>query len=137
MSKRMGVWIDHRKAVIVTVTPAGETAEEIDSGVEKQLGRIDGVRSTTPYESQLVPADDNQERKLKAHYNAFYDGVIGRIRHADAILILGPGEAKGELSRRLKKDAPAAAIVGIETTDKLTDRQVMALVRDHFAEAQQ
>ena len=48
----MGLWIDHRKAVIVTVSGKGEKTSVIESKAEKQLGRFDGVRSTTPYESQ-------------------------------------------------------------------------------------
>ena len=51
---------------------------------------------------------------------------------ADAILILGPGEAKGELADRLQKEALRGRIVGIETVDKMTDRQVAARVRQRF-----
>jgi type II secretory pathway component PulF len=47
----MGLWIDHRKAVIVTVSDTGEETSVIESKVEKQPGRFAGVRSITPYES--------------------------------------------------------------------------------------
>lgn len=134
MRHQVGLWIDHRKALIVTLTPGGETKELVVSGVEKQRGRIDGVRSTTPFESQRVPADDRQERRLKARYDAFYDAVIERVGGAESILIVGPGEAKGELSKRLRKHALGGLIVGIETSAKLTDGQIGALVREHFLE---
>ncbi len=65
MKTAKGLWIDHRKAVIMAVTEKGEVVKEIVSLVEKQLGRFEGMRSTTPYESQLVPADDSQERGLR------------------------------------------------------------------------
>lgn len=52
MKTNMGLWIDHRKAVIVTVLGKGEETSVIESQAEKQPGRFDGVRSTTPYESQ-------------------------------------------------------------------------------------
>ena len=35
---------------------------------------------------------------------SYYDEVIAVIRDAQAILILGPGEAKGELKKRLERD---------------------------------
>ncbi len=54
----MGLWIDHRNAVIVAVSGKGEKTSVIESKAEKQPGRIAGVRSTTPYESQKVSADD-------------------------------------------------------------------------------
>jgi len=60
--------------------------------------------------------------------------VIACIRDAEAILIFGPGEAKGELKRRLDKNRLGGRIAGVETVDKMTDRQIAAKARQHFAE---
>jgi len=51
MRTKVGLWIDHRKALIVAVTDKGQEIRLIISRVEKQLGRSGGIRSTTPYES--------------------------------------------------------------------------------------
>ena len=134
MRTRVGLWIDHRKAFVVAVTARGETTSLLVSRVDKQRGRPGGIRSTTPFESQLVEADDRQERRLTRLYDTYYDAVIASIRGAEAILILGPGEAKGELKKRLKKDGLDGRIVGIETADKMTDRQIEARVRGCFHE---
>jgi hypothetical protein len=56
MRTKVGLWIDHRKALIVAVTDKGEEIRLIISKVEKQPGRSVGLRSTTPYESRLVSA---------------------------------------------------------------------------------
>ena len=48
------------------------------------------------------------------------------------ILILGPGEAKGELVKRLEDKGLKERLVGVETVDKLTDPQIAANVRQHF-----
>jgi hypothetical protein len=45
---------------------------------------------------------------------------------------LGPSEAKEELAKRLANNGLGARIVGIETVDKTTDRQIAANVRQHF-----
>ncbi len=134
MKTAVGLWIDHRKAVIVAVTDRGETTSLIVSRVEKQLGRFAGIRSRTPFESQHVPADDRQERRFKGHLATYYDAVIASIRDAESILIFGPGEAKGELKQRLKKDNLGGRIVGIETIGKMTDRQIAAKVWLHFSQ---
>ena len=63
MRTKVGVWIDHRKALIVAVTDKGEEIRLIISKVEKQPGRSGGLRHTTPYESRLGPADDSRERR--------------------------------------------------------------------------
>jgi hypothetical protein len=133
MSKKVGLWIDHKKAVIVAVTDQGESTGLIISKVEKQPGRSAGARSTTPYESQQVPADDSRERRFTGHLNIYYDAVIACIRDAESILIFGPGEAKGELKKRLERDGLGGHIVSMETVDKMTDRQIAAEVRRHFA----
>ena len=134
MKTRVGLWIDHRKAVIVALTDEAEEIKLIISKVEKQPGRPGGIRSKTPYESQLVRADDSRQRKLTGHLNMYYDAVIACIRDAESILIFGPGEAKGELKKRLETKKLSGRIVGIETIDKMTDRQIAAKVRQYFQE---
>jgi hypothetical protein len=134
MKTRVGLWIDHRKAIIVAVTDKGEEIRLIISKVEKQIRRAAGSRSGGPFESQAVQSDDRQQRAFTGHLNIYYDAVIACIRDAESILIFGPGEAKGELKKRLKKNNLDRRIVGIETIDKMTDHQIAAKVRQHFAE---
>jgi hypothetical protein len=134
MKTTVGLWIDHRKAVIVVLTDEAEEIRLIISKVEKQPGRLGGIRSKTPYESQLVRADDSRQRKLTGHLNIYYDAVIACVRDAESILIFGPGEAKGELKKRLERNKLGGRIVGIDTTDKMTDRQIAAKVRQYFQE---
>jgi hypothetical protein len=97
MRTRVGVWIDHRKAVVVAVTEKGEEIRLIISKVEKQLRRSGGSPLKGSHESQQVPADDSRQRKFTGHLNIYYDAVIACIRDAESILIFGPGEAKAEL----------------------------------------
>jgi hypothetical protein len=47
-------------------------------------------------------------------------------------MIFGPGEAKGELVKRLERDETAGRIIGLETVDKMTDRQIAERVRQQF-----
>jgi hypothetical protein len=122
MKTRVGLWIDHRKAVIVFVSGKDTEMKVISSDIEKHPGQS-GVE---------LPADDSRQRELTGHLNSFYDEVVSVIRGAESILILGPGEAKGELKKRLEKDNLTTKVVGIKTSDKMTDKQIVALVRGHF-----
>jgi len=129
MKTTAGLWIDHRKAVIVTISGEGERTQEIRSGVESQPGREDGVRLDTHYESQLVKADDSHQRQYRGHLNQYYAEVIAAIGHAETLLIFGPGEAKGELKKRLERARFEGHILALESADKMTDRQIAAKVR--------
>ena len=126
MNKQAGLWIDHRKAVIVLVSDAGEETKKIISGMEKHI-RFSGGNA-----SQDGSTEDVRDRQFGNHLNNYYDQVIAVIRDADAILIFGPGEAKGELEKRLELEGLKAHILAIETVDKMTDRQISLKVRERF-----
>jgi hypothetical protein len=134
MRKKVGLWIDHRKAIVMSVTEEGEEMGLIISKVEKQLRRSGDSPLKGPYEAQQVPESDSRQKKLTGHLNIYYDAVIASIRDAEFILIFGPGEAKGELKKRLEGSNLGGRIVGIETADKMTDRQIAAKIRQHFDE---
>jgi len=133
MTNKTGIWIDHRKAVIVTVLADGEQFDTVCSNVEKHPERGGDSPLKGPYEAQHVPADDKRQRALTGHMNAFYDTVIDKIAIADSMFIFGPGEAKGELKRRLEHRQLGSRVSALETADKLTDPQICAKVRQHFA----
>jgi len=132
MKTRVGLWIDHRKAIVVAITDKGEETRLIISKVERQLRRSGDSPLEGAYDKAQAPARNSRQRTLTAHLNIYYDAVVACIRDAEAILIFGPGEAKDELRKRLKKSNVDGHIVGMETVDKMTDHQVAAKVRQHF-----
>ncbi len=134
MTTKTGLWIDHRKASILAITEKGEEKKEIVSDVEKQLRRSGDSPLKGSYESSQVPADDSRQRYFTGELNTYYDEVIASIRDAESILIFGPGEAKDELKKRLESNNLGRRIVGIETVDKMTDNQIAAKIRQHFAQ---
>ncbi|MGD0948636.1 MAG: hypothetical protein ABSA52_14550 [Candidatus Binatia bacterium] len=134
MKTKVGLWIDHRKAIIVAVTEKGDETALVISKVEKQLRRSGDSPLKGTYEPGRVPADDSRQRTFTGHLNIYYEAVIACLRDAESILIFGPGEAKGELKERLEKGKLGGRIAGVETVDKMTDRQIAAKVRQYFAE---
>ena len=104
------------------------------STIERQLRRTGDSPMKGSFEAQQVPASDTRQRALQGQLNLYYDSVIAGIRDAEAILILGPGEAKVELKARLKKNKLDGHIVAVESADKMTDRQVAARVRKFFGQ---
>ncbi len=126
MKKEIGLWIDHRKAIIVIITEDGEEIKKITSNMEKH------IRFTNGDGSEDGSSEDVRDRKFGNHLNSYYDEVIAVIRDADAIQIFGPGEAKGELEKRLEAEGLKAHVLSIETMDKMSDRQIAAKVQERF-----
>jgi hypothetical protein len=132
MKAKVGLWIDHREAIIVVLTEKGEETKRIESSVEKQLRRSGRSPSDESFEPQLVPADDTRERDYMGHLANYYDEVIACIGDAETILIFGPGEAKGELKKRMERDKIGIRIVTMETADKMTEPQIVAKVKQRL-----
>ena len=132
MKTTAGIWIDHRKAIIVAITNKGEETGLIISKAEKQLRRSGDSPLKGSYEPLQVPESDSRQKMLTGHLNIYYDAVIASIREAGSLLIFGPGDAKDELKKRLKRNKLGGRIVGMETVDKMTDRQIAAKVRKYF-----
>ena len=124
MNKAIGLWIDHRETVLVILTDSGEETRRIESGMKKHVRFSGGAEQVTD--------EDIRDRRFTNHLNTYYAEVVASIREADAILIFGPGEAKGELAKRLESENLTDRIVGIETVDKMTERQISARVRQYF-----
>jgi hypothetical protein len=132
MKKEIGLWIDHREAVLVILTEGTEEIRHITSSDEKHIRYSGRSHSKTPEGLKEVTAEDQRDRKFGNLLNKFYDEVIAALRDADTIQIFGPGEAKGELEKRIEHEGLKANILIIETVDKMTDRQIAAKVREHF-----
>jgi hypothetical protein len=133
MTNKAGVWIDHKQAVLVLITDAGKEVKKIKSDIQKPARVAGRSKSATVYTKNDFLAEDRRAHKIEDHRKRFYDEVIASLRGMDTLLILGPGEAKGEFRKRIKNQKLRIGVVELETTDKMTDRQLAARVSEHFA----
>ena len=102
MGTKIGVWIDHQKAVIVTLTENGEATARIRSN------------------------------EFTENLSRYYDEVIAALQEAVALFVFGPGEAKEELWRRFQISNHKGHPIALETAGQMTDPEVAAKVRHHF-----
>jgi len=133
MNHRIGIWIDHKKAVIVSAGAHRITA----TTVESKVGPHGRYSDRTGYPGSDGPQDGGGERKYeeryRQHLDRYYDEVINQLGDPEAVVIFGPGEAKLQLKARLSRSRTLfQRIVGIEASDKLTDPQIVAKVKAHY-----
>ena len=115
---KKGIWIDHEKAVIVSMSD-DDDIKVIHSDVRKH-----GKAGNN--------ADDTSLNVFTEHLKGYYEEIISCIRDSESVYLFGPGEAKGELEKRLEKDNLSNLVDKIETADKMTDPQIAAKVKEHF-----
>lgn len=132
MNKKAGLWIDHKQAIIAFAPAAssgtddeGSPTQRVESGMEKHV-RYSGRAASDG------GAEDQRDRQYATHLDQYYDKVIAQLHDAQSILIFGPGEAKGEFKKRLDHKGFGQRIVAVETTDKMTDNEISAKVREHY-----
>jgi len=86
MNHNVGIWIDHKRAVIVTVSEGRVTSETVESDVDahpRYSGQQDGG------------GEKKYEERHGQHLDRYYDEVISRLGQPDGLLILGPVRPKG------------------------------------------
>jgi hypothetical protein len=131
MRRHVGVWIDHKKAVIVEA--GTDTATVVESDVPAHTRFTGGGGYPGSQSSQRGGSEHRSEERNRNALDKYFDQVITAFGHPEALLILGPGEAKHQLADRLGQATtrPQPAVT-LETTDKLTDAQIVATVAKHF-----
>ena len=133
MKKLIGLWIDHDKAICVTLQGEAPTVERIESDVEGHFRLSGGSRTRSPYGPQAIVSEQKPDERRRHQLHAYYQRLIAAVRGAASIYIFGPGEAPLEFQKeiaKLKRGAPK--IAAVERTDKMTDRQVAAKVMKFY-----
>jgi hypothetical protein len=132
MDNRVGLWIDHKKAVIVV---DGESAPPlvVQSDVPGHTRFTGGGGYPGGHSSQGGESERRREERHRNALDEYFDRVVEAIGEAQSVLIFGPGEAKHQFVDRLGRAArrPRPAIT-IDTADKLTDPQIVAKVSKYF-----
>ena len=133
MNHKVGIWIDHKKAVIVSASAGRVTTTTLES----EVGPHALYSGRAGYRMPNGPQDGGGETKYEGRYgqhlDRYFAEVISQLGEPETLLIFGPGEAKLQLKERLSRStALTGCIIGIETTDKLTDPQIVAKVKEHY-----
>jgi stalled ribosome rescue protein Dom34 len=106
------------------VSEDGDTVKTLESGVGPHT-RYAG--------SQVSGGEKKYEERHNQELDRFYDEVIAHLGQAEAVLIFGPGEAKLQLEERIGRSKTLAArVVGVQAADRMTDRQIVAKVKEHY-----
>lgn len=124
MGHSVGVWIDHEKAVVVLASTDAVTARTVQSTVEGHP-HFGG--------SQVGGGEKRYEERHRQRLDRYYDEIISQLGRPEALLIMGPGEAKHQFEERLGHSKTfSQSAVTVESADKLTDPQIVAKVKEHF-----
>ncbi|MFZ2959621.1 MAG: hypothetical protein WA705_22270 [Candidatus Ozemobacteraceae bacterium] len=125
MEKFIGIWIDSRKALIVSLEKGQEQHETVESHATRHV--------RFPGEPKGMTLSDTTEAKYHEDLRIFFQDVLETIKDAKAIYICGPGLAKENLKKTLLACGELGTrIVKVESADKLTEKQMIAKAKEFF-----
>ena len=118
--RQMAVWIDQNEAKVFHVDAA--TFDEST------------VRSPNHHVHRHPKDEETRTHNHPDDEHRFFHEVAHSLAGADSVLVVGPSVTKLRLLRYVAKHDPAleARIVGLETVDHPSDRQLVAHVRQYF-----
>jgi hypothetical protein len=118
--RQRAIWLDQNEARIFHVE-AASAGEDTIWAAHRHVHRHPKAEETSTHNH---PSDEAR----------FFDAVIAGVADGEEILLMGPSVTKIHLLRYAQKHAPAAAacVVGLETADHPTDRQLVAHIRHYF-----
>ncbi|MEI6265364.1 MAG: hypothetical protein WCP74_09660 [Sphingobacteriia bacterium] len=122
INHKLGIFMDHASALFIKF-PIDETTNHT---------LFSSFTKTAKHDS-LEKSEQLTHNKEQHQQNEFYQKIGNEIKQYDKVMLFGPTNAKKELLNVLKKSHLFASIdIQIEETDRMTENQKMAFVKNYF-----
>lgn len=135
MEKQVGIWIDTKKAIIVTLDgQKDEKITEIDSEVENSVYHNKEGHKGTFSGSHHSDSETKFDNRKKEEMDYYLESVISYIKGSDYLYIFGPAETKIKLEQKLLEEKSLGKInlKAVETADSMTLNEIVAKVKDFY-----
>ena len=145
MTKRCGIWIDRREAVLVHLgedeTRVERVASDVESvarrrggspGITSKGGRRRGTAGGPSGGLDDALPEAKVGRRTQQALKRYYREVEDAVGDATKVVLFGPGRARDELAEVLEAEAPGRRTIWSEPAERLTEPQMVAFVRRFF-----
>ena len=127
-----------KKLLLVSLMRGSHKVIHVESDVEGHFRLKDDSQSINPSNLQGNTIESKMDSRYRKYLNIYFQQIINLLKEAKRIFIFGPGEAKIELKKMIEKNKLFSnKISDIETTDKLTEPQIVAKVKKYFEQNQE
>jgi hypothetical protein len=135
--KQVGVWIDHSKAHFVGFNDGNTVLiETLESPFESMKREVGEGSDKTRFSSSNEHSSNNEHKKhniSQKELNEYFKMMETKLHSFDDILLFGPGVAKEQMRNRLRENKSFdGKWLSVQTSDKLTEKQLLAFVRDFY-----
>ncbi|PIQ15834.1 MAG: hypothetical protein COW67_06230 [Flavobacteriales bacterium CG18_big_fil_WC_8_21_14_2_50_32_9] len=129
-----GIWIDSKKAVIITFKNKESNTKIIYSGVEGK-NRVDGEgKEFGRFGDQFSTLEKKLEKKYQLEIIEYLKEVIKELESTDDLVLFGPAQVKIELKKLIEKDNKLLKkLLDVVDADSMTDNQLVAWVKKYYS----
>ncbi len=133
MKKQTGIWLDHKKATIITLDSGSNKLRTIESDIVTRE-RIDGeTKKFGRFGDQFLSQEKHKERRIKEQTSNFLKSLLSEIKDMDELVLFGPGNMKKELEKRILDDSKLAPkLKKVVSSDSMTENQMIAWVKNFY-----
>ena len=120
-NNNLGIWMDHSAANLIDINSKNECRSIVSKFTSETK------------EEALIRSESLMHNKRQQMHEKYYDKIGSQILKYKHVLLFGPTNAKVELHNYLNKDLHFKKIkIDIESSDKITDNEQLAFVKNHF-----
>lgn len=133
MAIKIGIWIDKRKAKIVSINKGGATLQTLFSELEEYRPK-GGSGSKMKGGPQEVVQDSKYLEREKHQIKAYFNLLIADLPKLEALVIFGPGMTGQHFAKEIANNHKNlhSKLMGVKKADSMTDNRIKAWVRDFF-----
>lgn len=135
--EHVGIWIDHRHAMIVRLQEQSEPfiteINAVDVEHDRRRDSYSGRPSKDSWYRGVLYSPDDKKQRIRERQK-FYEEIGLQLKQADNVWIFGPGDTRQELLNYLINDGLIR--INYDPTEAFTVRasksQIVDRVREHF-----
>ena len=133
MKKQTGIWLDHEKAIIITLDRDRYKLNTIESDIVTRE-RIDGeTKKFGKFGDQSLSQEKQKERRIKEQTSRYLKNLLNEINDVDELVLFGPANMKKELEKHILKDITLASrLKAVVSADSMTENQMVAWVKKFY-----
>jgi len=158
MKKKVGVWIDTEKAVIISLNEvdhraniqnslpgermskspkiSNETCLTIPSPIQTKLRLPGDTKEFARFGNQHYSTEIKNMHKLKNVKHQYFKNILQGIKDVDELVLFGPSLIKKEFVAQMSKYPQIhSRLLSVESADVMTDKQMVRWVENYFKTA--
>ncbi|MEM8909432.1 MAG: hypothetical protein AAGD05_16415, partial [Bacteroidota bacterium] len=130
--KQIGIWLDQKQAYLIQLHPTKTEVQHVPSNIE-DYHVVGGARSKVPWGPMDKVSEKKALERRKHQFQQYFQALLQLAQTADELYLFGPAVTKHKFQQMIETQVTNGPVIHlVENADKMTERQMIAQVRQAF-----